>query len=105
MTLFTKENCRLCTQLKQQFDLPAMDVHVEVLDDESPDALAHLAWHSLVETARKALPLLVLDDSSTVAEFPHIERHLSARASNYGLGDAYGGARSQRCEDGSCTFL
>lgn len=103
MTLFTKENCRLCTQLKQQFDLSAMDVYVEVLDDESPGALAHLAWHSLVETARKSLPLLVLDDSSTVDEFPHIERHLATRARNYGLGTRPGtGNRS--CEDGSCTF-
>jgi len=72
MTLFTKRNCTLCDQLKERFELAAMDVTVEVLDMNSPGALAHLAWHSLVDTARRTLPLLVLDDSSAVSDYANI---------------------------------
>ena len=103
MTLFTKEECTLCDSLKSRFDLVAMDVHIEVLTDENPEALAHLAWHSLVEIARKALPLLVLDDSSTVADFNNIEHHLAARAGQYGIVFQDDG-KLDNCETGNCTF-
>ncbi len=103
MTLFTKEDCSLCGQLKQQFDLSAMNVKVEVLTQDDSDALAHLAWHSLVETARKSLPILVLDDSSTIADYKNIEHHLAARADQHGVSFSItpGG---QGCESGSCSF-
>ena len=103
MTLFTKDDCKLCDQLKSQFDLKAMDVTIEVLDNNDAGALAHLAWHGLVETARKTLPLLVLDDSSTVDEFLRIENHLAERASQCGV--AYQASTSQAsCESGSCAL-
>jgi len=103
MTLFTKKSCSRCTQLKGRFDLAAMNVNVEELDIESPEALAHLAWHSLVDTARKNLPLLVLDDSSTVADFPNIEHQLAARAVQYGIAYSRNVAK-QNCEKGSCAL-
>jgi hypothetical protein len=34
-----------------------MEVQVEVLGNNDAGALAHLAWHGLVEKARKALPI------------------------------------------------
>lgn len=103
MTLFTKDDCKLCDQIKRQFDLPAMDVKIEVLSSHDADALAHLAWHRLVETARKRLPILVLDDSSTVDDFPHIERHLMNRAQQCGV--AFQKSASQAaCESGSCAL-
>lgn len=103
MTLFTKKECSLCKSLQSRFDLAAMDVHIEELTDDNPEALAHLAWHSLVEIARKALPILVLDDSSTVAEFNNIEHHLAVRAGQYGLSFQDDGTLNN-CESDSCTF-
>ena len=104
MTLFTKRNCTLCDQLKERFDLAAMDVTVEVLDMNSPGALAHLAWHSLVDTARRALPLLVLDDSSAVSEYTNIEHLLAARAGQYGVGYVNTDTTTG-CESGICTIM
>ena len=103
MTLFTKPDCILCEQLKTQFDLAAMQVKVEVLDSENADPLAHLAWHGLVEAARKTLPILVLDDSSNVAEFALIERKLMDRANSIGLAfQALSGQAA--CEFGVCRL-
>ena len=80
MTLFTKSDCSLCNQLKAAFDLEAMDVNVEELDKGGAASLAHLAWHGLVDDAKKRLPLLVLDDCSTLTEFDEIKAALAARA-------------------------
>ena len=103
MTLFTKDDCKLCEQIKSQFDLEAMDVHIEVLGSTDADALAHLAWHGLVETARKTLPLLVLDDSSTVDDFTNIESYLMSRADQLGVQIRKTGAAAG-CESGSCAL-
>lgn len=104
MTLFTKRNCALCDQLKERFDLRAMDVNVEVLDMNSPGALAHLAWHSLVDTARRTLPLLVLDDSSAVSDYANIEELLTIRAGQYGLSFFQEDTSSAGCELGACAI-
>jgi glutaredoxin 2 len=104
MTLFTKLDCRLCEQLKAKFDLAALQVKVEVLDNNDAGALAHLAWHGLVDTARKSLPVLVLDDCSTVADFATIEQHLRATAARRGLGCRSGAEQFQACEGGSCAM-
>jgi len=103
MTLFTKDDCVLCEQIKKQFDLDAMDVQIEVLNGKDAGALAHLAWHRLVETARKRLPILVLDDSSSVDDFTHIERHLAARAQERGVAIQASAARAA-CDSGSCAL-
>lgn len=104
MTLFTKPECTRCEELKKSFDLTAMEVHVEVLDTGDAGALAHLAWHGLVDSARKALPLLVLDDSTTVEDFDTIEKYLMERANHRSL--RYKGKIivTQNCDDGSCTM-
>lgn len=104
MTLFTKLDCRLCEQLKAKFDLAALQVKVEVLDNNDAGALAHLAWHGLVDSARKSLPLLVLDDSSAVADYTAIDRHLCDVAERRGI--RYQGFTSKPplCEDGSCAM-
>ncbi len=80
MTLFTKSDCSLCNQLKAVFDLEAMNVNIEELDKGGAASLAHLAWHGLVDDARKRLPLLVLDDCSTLTDFDQIREALAARA-------------------------
>ncbi len=103
MTLFTKDDCVLCEQIKKQFDLQAMDVKIEVLNNHDAGALAHLAWHRLVETARKRLPILVLDDSSSVDEFSRIERHLTERAQERGV-TMQASATRAACESGSCAL-
>ena len=104
MTLFTKPECKLCDQLKNKFDLEAMKVHVEVLDNGDAGALAHLAWHGLVETARKTLPILVLDDSSTVDDFSSIEKQLMNRADQFGI--RYEGSTivMPLCDTGTCAL-
>lgn len=105
MTLFTKEDCILCHQLRKRFDLTAMDVHVEVLGNNDAGALAHLAWHGLVEAARKTLPLLVLDDCTSVQDFGQIENLLLERASRLGRGCAPGaGSSSIDCQPGCCAL-
>ena len=58
MTLFTKRLCSACQDIKRNFDLKALGIDVEELDD-NPSALAELAWHELVEEAEKELPILV----------------------------------------------
>ena len=103
MTLFTTDDCVLCAQLKKQFDLSTMEVQVEVLGDNDAGALAHLAWHGLVERARKGLPILVLDDSSALHEFPHIENHLLDRAARCGIAVQRHGKQAG-CESGSCAL-
>jgi hypothetical protein len=104
MTLFTKPECRLCDQLKSKFDLKGMDVSIEILDTGDAGALAHLAWHGLVETARKTLPILVLDDSSTVADFDDIDRMLISRAEQCGVKYNDGIGTLPGCESGSCAI-
>ena len=78
MTLFTKSLCSACQDIKKEFDLDALGVDVEELGPHNPDALAHLAWHELVETAEKSLPILVLNDSSAIADAIQIRRYLAA---------------------------
>lgn len=103
MTLFTKRNCTLCDQLKAHFDLAAMDVKEELLDANSPEALAHLAWHSLVDTARRTLPILVLDDSTAIDDYNSIERVLASRAGQYGV--RYLRVDGNRgCTTGACSI-
>ena len=77
MTLFTKSLCSACQDIKKEFDLDALGVEVEELGPHNPDALAHLAWHELVETAEKSLPILVLNDSSAIADAIQIRRYLA----------------------------
>ena len=104
MTLFTKPDCSRCELLKEHFDLDAMEVHVEILDTGDAGALAHLAWHGLVETARKSLPLLVLDDSSTVEDFERIEEFLMDRANQRGIRYKGKVIVTRNCDSGACTL-
>ena len=66
MTLFTKPDCRKCHYITDKFDLAAIGVAQEVLSSDNPDALAHLAWHELVEVAQRELPILVLDNEKHI---------------------------------------
>jgi len=77
MTLFTKVGCTKCDYIKNQFKLNEMGVAVEVLSHDNPEALAHLAWHELVDTAKKELPILVLDDNSAISGAIPIKKYLS----------------------------
>lgn len=103
MTLFTKIDCRLCDQIKTKFDLAAMDVNIEVLDNDNVDALAHLAWHGLVEVARKKLPILVLDDCSSISDYTFIEKLLHDKADQCGIRVA-GADGNASCESGACAL-
>ncbi len=76
MTLFTKPGCRKCHYITDKFDLKALGVRQEVLSEDNPEALAHLAWHELVEVAQRELPILVLDDSSHITGAIKIKSYL-----------------------------
>ena len=104
MTLFTKLDCRLCEKLKKTFNLAALQIKVEVLDNHDAGALAHLAWHGLVDAARKSLPLLVLDDCSAVSDYATIEQHLIATAEQRGIGYQGLTQKISGCEGGSCAM-
>ena len=83
MTLFTKSLCSACQEVKKDFDLPSLGVQVEELGPENPDALAHLAWHELVETAEKNLPILVLNDSTAMTDVEKIKSCLTTMATRH----------------------
>ena len=102
MTLFTSNNCKLCAQIKEKFDLAAMNINIETLTNDNANALAHLAWHGLVEDARKSLPILVLDDSSSVRDFLQIERQLVERSHEFGVSCQTG--TNAICQEGSCAL-
>lgn len=78
MTLFTKEGCEKCDYVKKSVDLERLGVRVEVLSPENPESLAHLAWHELVSVAETQLPILVLDDSTSLTGAIRIKNYLSA---------------------------
>ncbi|NOY43837.1 hypothetical protein [Deferrisoma camini] len=76
MTLFTKVGCEKCEYVKERVDLAALGVAVEELGPENPDALAHLAWHGLVNVAERNLPILVLEDSNYLTGAVRIRKYL-----------------------------
>jgi hypothetical protein len=76
MTLFTKNGCVKCDLIKYEFRLQQLGIRIEELSIENPSALAHLAWHELVEVAKKELPILVLDDMSSICGVIPIRRYL-----------------------------
>jgi len=78
LTLFTKEGCEKCEYVKKSVDLKGLGVKVEVLGPDNPDSLAHLAWHELVSVAETQLPILVLDDSSSMTGAIRIKNYLAA---------------------------
>jgi hypothetical protein len=76
MTLFTKPGCEKCHYITDKFDLPALGIAKDVLDPDNADALAHLAWHELVEVAERELPILVLDDCTHISGAIKIKSYL-----------------------------
>jgi len=76
LTLFTKEGCEKCEYVKKNVDLKRLGVKVEVLSPDNPESLAHLAWHELVRVAETQLPILVLDDNSTLTGAIRIKNYL-----------------------------
>lgn len=82
MTLFTKEDCQKCHYIKNHFNLPSLGIQEEMLGEDNPAALAHLAWHEMVEVAQKELPILILDDCSAVVGAIPIKKYLSLQYGN-----------------------
>ncbi len=78
VTLFTKEGCEKCEYVKKSVDLKKLGVAVEILSPDNADSLAHLAWHELVNSAETELPILVLDDSSSMTGAIRIKNYLRA---------------------------
>jgi glutaredoxin len=78
LTLFTKLGCEKCEYVKKSVDLKKLGVREEVLGPDNPDSLAHLAWHELVTAAETQLPILVLDDSSSIMGAIRIKNYLIA---------------------------
>ncbi len=77
MTLFTKAGCDKCEYVKKNVNLKALGINVEVLGPDNPDSLAHLAWHELVAVAETQLPILVLDDSTSITGAIKIKNYLN----------------------------
>lgn len=80
MTLFTKSGCEKCEYVKKSVDLKKLGIREEVLSPDNPDSLAHLAWHEMVAVAETQLPILILDDSSSITGAIRIKNYLTAAA-------------------------
>ena len=78
LTLFTKEGCQKCEYVKKSVDLSRLGIAEEILGPDNPSSLAHLAWHELVSVAETQLPILVLDDSSSITGAIRIKNFLQA---------------------------
>jgi hypothetical protein len=78
VTLFTKEGCEKCEYVKKSVDLEKLGVRVEILGEDNAESLAHLAWHELVSLAETQLPILVLEDNSTLTGAIRIKNYLTA---------------------------
>ena len=76
MTLFTKPGCEKCHYITDKFDLKSLGIREDILAPDNPDALAHLAWHELVDVAERELPILVLDDSTHISGAIKIKSYL-----------------------------
>ena len=76
MTLFTKPNCKKCDYIKEAVNLEEKGVRIEELTPQNVESLAHLAWHELVSVAETSLPILVLDDCSTITGAIKIKDYL-----------------------------
>ncbi len=79
VTLFTKTGCEKCEYVKKSVDLKKLGILEEVLSPDNPDSLAHLAWHELVAVAETQLPILVLDDSSSITGAIRIKNYLTEK--------------------------
>ncbi|MEW6187514.1 MAG: hypothetical protein AB1585_17425 [Thermodesulfobacteriota bacterium] len=79
MTLFTKADCQKCHYIKDHFNLSILGIQEEILGEDNAEALAHLAWHELVDTAQRELPILILDDSTAVVGAIPIKKFLNHR--------------------------
>jgi len=78
LTLFTKEGCAKCAYVKKNVDLKKLGIREEVLSPDNPDSLAHLAWHELVTVAVTQMPILVLDDNTSIIGAIRIMNFLTA---------------------------
>jgi glutaredoxin len=76
MTLFTKKNCGKCEYVKDHVDLKQAGVTVKVLSNENYEALAELAWHELVTVAETTMPILVLDNDTSITGAIKIKNYL-----------------------------
>lgn len=77
MTLFTKDDCIKCDNIKAAFDLNKMGIKVAKITEDDPGVLADLAWYELVDLVEQgALPILVLDDGSHIKYELPIRRYL-----------------------------
>ena len=77
MTLFTKEDCVKCDNVKKAFDLARMGIKISVITPDDPGVLADLAWFELVDLVEQgALPILVLEDGSHIKYELPIRRYL-----------------------------
>jgi glutaredoxin len=82
MTLFTKADCQKCHYIKNHFNLASLGIQEEMLGDNNAEALAHLAWHEMVDVAQRELPILILNDSTAVVGAVPIKKYLSTQYGN-----------------------
>jgi hypothetical protein len=71
---FFKQGCQKCDWRKKEVNLK--ELNVQEMDIETVDGLEGLAWHELVTVAETQLPILVLDDMSTITGAINIKNYL-----------------------------
>jgi glutaredoxin len=81
VTLFTKNDCRKCDNIKAAFDLGKLGIEVTTITEDDAETLAALAWYELVDLVDQgALPILVLNDGSHIKYELPIRRFLEQHA-------------------------
>ncbi len=76
MLLFTQQKCPACKQIKELFPLKRLGIEEVVVDGEDHKILSLLAWHGLIDMAKKSLPILVTKEGMILTGSKKIERYL-----------------------------
>jgi len=80
MKLFTTIKCPKCHKIKSIFNLEALGIKEYMLTDTNVDALTELAWHGLIDQARKSLPILVDDYGNIITDIKRITEMIAKRS-------------------------
>lgn len=81
MILFVKKNCEKCEFVKGK--LPE-DLKLKMMDVETPEGMAELAFYQLIQKAEQILPILIEDEGDNFSPKVHLGAINVMKALNIG---------------------